>query len=91
MRRNRLAINGRKNGQSILCDTHLVPLLPWTSSMKVKLKRRESTQVRLQISQESKNHKHHGNFNYLFWPDLARAHYSKESVAWMNENFYFVD
>ena len=36
-------------------------------------------------------HKHHGNFNYLFWPDLARAHYSKESVAWMNENVYFVD
>ena len=36
-------------------------------------------------------HKHHGDFNYLFWPDLARAHYSKESVAWMNENVYFVD
>jgi hypothetical protein len=33
-------------------------------------------------------HKHHGDFNYLFWPDLARAHYSKESVAWMNENVY---
>jgi hypothetical protein len=36
-------------------------------------------------------HKHHGDFNYLFWPDLARSHYSKESVAWMNENEYFVD
>ena len=36
-------------------------------------------------------HKHHEDFNYLFWPDLARAHYSKESVAWMNENVYFVD
>ena len=32
-----------------------------------------------------------GDFNYLFWPDLAREHYSKESVAWMNENVYFVD
>ena len=36
-------------------------------------------------------HKHQGDFNYLFRPDLARAHYSKESVAWMNENVYFVD
>ena len=34
-------------------------------------------------------HKHHGDFNYLFWPDLARAHYSKESVAWMKENLPF--
>ena len=26
-------------------------------------------------------HKHHGDFNYLFWPDLAGAHYSNETVA----------
>ena len=25
--------------------------------------------------------KHHGDFNYLFWPDLTRAHYSNETVA----------
>ena len=31
-------------------------------------------------------HIHHGDFNYLFWPDLVRAHSSKESMAWMNEN-----
>ena len=35
--------------------------------------------------------KHHSDFNYLFWPDLAVAHYSKETIAWMDENFYFVD
>ncbi len=35
-------------------------------------------------------HKHHGDFNYLFWPDLAQVHNSKESVTWMNENVYFV-
>ena len=35
-------------------------------------------------------HKHHGDFNYIFWPDLASAHYSNETVAWMNENIYFV-
>ena len=26
-------------------------------------------------------HKHHSDFNYLFWPDLASAHYSKNSTA----------
>ena len=36
-------------------------------------------------------HKHHGNFNYLFWPDLDGAHYSNETVAWMKENVYFVE
>ena len=36
-------------------------------------------------------HKHHSDFNYLFWPDLAGAHYSKETIAWMDENLYFVD
>ena len=34
-------------------------------------------------------HKHHSDFNYLFWSDLASAHYSKETIAWMGENFYF--
>ena len=36
-------------------------------------------------------HKHHGDFNYLFWPDLAGAHYSKESVTWMNQNVHYVE
>jgi transposase len=36
-------------------------------------------------------HKYHGDFNYLFWPDLASSHYSKESVAWMNEYVNYVD
>ena len=31
-------------------------------------------------------HKHHSDFNYLFRPDLAGAHYSNETVAWMEEN-----
>ena len=33
------ALNPYKNGQSILCDTHLGPPSSWTPSMKVKLKR----------------------------------------------------
>ena len=33
------AYNRRKNGQSILCDTHLGPPSSWTSSMNVKLRR----------------------------------------------------
>ena len=36
-------------------------------------------------------HKHHGDFNYLFWPDLAGAHYSNGTVEWMEENVYFVE
>ena len=35
-------------------------------------------------------HKHHGDFNYLFWPDLAGAHYSNVTVPWMEENLHFV-
>ena len=31
-------------------------------------------------------HKHHSDVNYLFWPDLAGAHYSNETVAWMEEH-----
>ena len=36
-------------------------------------------------------HKHHGDFNYLFWPDLAGGHYSNETVAWMEENEHIVE
>ena len=25
-------------------------------------------------------HKYHGNFNYLFWPDLANSHYFEDSL-----------
>ena len=28
--------------------------------------------------------------NYIFWPNLADYHYSKQTVALMNENVYFV-
>ena len=36
-------------------------------------------------------HKHHGDFNYIFWSDLAGEHYSNETVAWMEENLHFVE
>ena len=36
-------------------------------------------------------HKHQGDFNDLFWPDLAGAHYSNETVAWAEENVDFVE
>lgn len=35
-------------------------------------------------------HKEHSDFNYLFWPDLASAHYSKDSVKWMDEYIEYV-
>ena len=35
-------------------------------------------------------HKHHRDFNYIFWPDLASTHYSKDSTAWMNEYVNYV-
>lgn len=35
-------------------------------------------------------HKHHSDLNYLFWPDLASAHYSRDSTAWMNEYVNYV-
>lgn len=28
--------------------------------------------------------------NYMFWPDLASAHYSNSVVDWMNENINFI-
>ncbi|XP_065650579.1 uncharacterized protein LOC136078717 [Hydra vulgaris] len=37
-------------------------------------------------------HKYHGDFNYLFWPDLASFHYSKDSLNWMDQlDVYYVD
>ncbi len=57
-------LNRFKNGQSILCDTHLGPPSFWASFMKVKLKRLvnppkrcEPIQVKLKILPESNNHR----------------------------------
>ena len=36
-------------------------------------------------------HKYHGDFNYLFWPDLASSHYSKDSLNWMDQYVYYVN
>ena len=36
-------------------------------------------------------HKYHGDFNYLFWPDIASSHYSKDSLNWMDQYVYYVD
>ena len=36
-------------------------------------------------------HKHHSDFNYLFWSDLAGAIYSIEAVPWMEENLHLVE
>ena len=33
---------------------------------------------------------HQRDSNYIFWPDLAGYHYSKQTVAWMDENVKFV-
>ena len=35
-------------------------------------------------------HKHHPDYNYIFWPDLASAHYAKATVSWMSEFINFV-
>ncbi len=35
--------------------------------------------------------KYHQDSNYLFWSDLASAHYSNLTIRWMNENINFVD
>ena len=35
-------------------------------------------------------HKYHPDFDYIFWPDLASAHYAKDTVTWMEQNVYFV-
>ena len=33
---------------------------------------------------------HHSDGKYIFWSDLARAHYSKETQAWMNGKVKYV-
>ena len=35
-------------------------------------------------------HEYHKDLDYVFWPDLASAHYSMESTTWMNENVNYV-
>ena len=35
-------------------------------------------------------HEHHPDSNYIFWPDLAGCHYSKQTVAWIDENLKIV-
>jgi len=35
-------------------------------------------------------HEHHQDLDYIFWPDLASAHYSMESTTRMNENVNYV-
>lgn len=35
-------------------------------------------------------HEYHQDFKYMFWPDLARAHYSAATVGWMDENVNYV-
>ena len=35
-------------------------------------------------------YKHHADFNFIFWPDLALAHLSKDSFPWIEEKFHFV-
>ena len=31
-------------------------------------------------------HEYHQDLNYMFWPDLASAHYSAATVGWMDQN-----
>ena len=47
------ALNRRKNGQSVLCDTHLDPPPRWTSYIKLKLKRLDNH--RKEVSQPKLN------------------------------------
>ena len=35
-------------------------------------------------------HEYHPDFNYIFWPDFASAHYSKETTIWLDENVNYV-
>ncbi|RNA10630.1 glucosylceramidase 4 [Brachionus plicatilis] len=35
-------------------------------------------------------HENHQDLGYIFWPDLASAHYSILSTSWMNENVNYV-
>ena len=34
---------------------------------------------------------HHADLKYIFWPDLASAHYSIETKTWLDKNVYYVD
>ena len=33
----------------------------------------------------------HQDDEYAFWPDLASAHYSKETTSWLDKNVKYVD
>ena len=33
---------------------------------------------------------HHPDSNYIVWPDLDGCHYSRQTIAWMDENVNFV-
>ena len=35
-------------------------------------------------------HKYHGDFNYLFWPDLTSSHYLKDFLNWMDESMMLI-
>ena len=35
-------------------------------------------------------HKSYPEFHYIFWPNLASAHYSNATVAWMDKNLNYV-
>jgi hypothetical protein len=34
--------------------------------------------------------KHHSDLKYIFWPDLASAHYTIDTVTWLTENVHYV-
>ena len=34
--------------------------------------------------------KHHSDLKYIFWPDLASAHYAIDTVTWLTENVHYV-
>jgi hypothetical protein len=33
---------------------------------------------------------YHQDHNYIFWPDLASAHFAATTVAWMDQNVNYV-
>jgi hypothetical protein len=35
-------------------------------------------------------HKYHQDMNYIYWPDLASARYSKATIEWMKQNVNYV-
>ena len=36
-------------------------------------------------------HEYHQDLNYMFWPNLASAHYSAATVGWMDKNINYVN